>query len=349
VRRSRLLKKKQAKLVSNSFQDVSANSDLKESNDNFEDVLTSNDDDLEERNENVYYCEGNNEDKDFEALVNNNSLEYNNTDDYLEESSNDFESITFHSDSLESSNDDLEDSTNDCETSSDDVLTDYDNNYENNSDDVLTDDDNLSAQEIADGLSNYQTSTVSTSSSENIRCLRSQRIRMPLLTIKSHTISINNRKMASTSKPTKLAYTISIKEHLNQILNNSRLMAKIYFGHGIKCQEKSELWHGNIYQERSHRGHKELWMIEENYKIIPPSYVLRHISVWIEDVSQPASYNFYISEILYKDAITKEFYTYIKLHIGDVVIIKEEDNESYAIIRAIFTHKYNNRLIYAFV
>jgi hypothetical protein len=44
-----------------------------------------------------------------------------------------------------------------------------------------------------------------------------------------------------------------------------------------------------------------------------------------------------------------EFYAHIKLHIGDVVIIKEEDNESYAIIGAIFTHKYNDELVYAFV
>jgi len=44
-----------------------------------------------------------------------------------------------------------------------------------------------------------------------------------------------------------------------------------------------------------------------------------------------------------------EFYAHIKLHIGDVVIIKEEEDESYAIIKAIFTHKYNNDSVYAFV
>ncbi|KAF0530841.1 hypothetical protein F8M41_012006 [Gigaspora margarita] len=44
----------------------------------------------------------------------------------------------------------------------------------------------------------------------------------------------------------------------------------------------------------------------------------------------------------------REFYAQIKLHIDDVVIIKEEE-ESYAIIRAIFMHKYNDRLIYAFI
>ena len=44
-----------------------------------------------------------------------------------------------------------------------------------------------------------------------------------------------------------------------------------------------------------------------------------------------------------------EFYAHIKLHIGDVIIIKEEESESYVIIKVIFTHKYNNDSVYAFV
>src|SRR5256885_14592029 len=43
------------------------------------------------------------------------------------------------------------------------------------------------------------------------------------------------------------------------------------------------------------------------------------------------------------------FYTHIKLHIGDVIIIKEEESESYTIIKVIFTHKYNNDSVYVFV
>jgi len=44
-----------------------------------------------------------------------------------------------------------------------------------------------------------------------------------------------------------------------------------------------------------------------------------------------------------------EFYAHVKLHIGDVVTIKEEGGESYAIIKAIFTHKYNDANVYAFI
>ena len=88
----------------------------------------------------------------------------------------------------------------------------------------------------------------------NIRRLRSRRTRLPLLPVKSHSVVIDDRKTPSTSNPTKLAYTISIKEHLNHILNNPRLMEKMYFGRGIKTPEKSELWHGDIWQRSSLYG-----------------------------------------------------------------------------------------------
>ena len=55
--------------------------------------------------------------------------------------------------------------------------------------------------------------------------------------------------MSSTSNPTKLAYTILIKEHLNHILNNPQLMKKMYFGCSIETPEKSKLWHGDIWQQ----------------------------------------------------------------------------------------------------
>ncbi|CAG8550515.1 5819_t:CDS:1, partial [Racocetra fulgida] len=44
-----------------------------------------------------------------------------------------------------------------------------------------------------------------------------------------------------------------------------------------------------------------------------------------------------------------EFYLHIKIHIGDIVTIKEENDKSYAIVKAIFTHKYNDGHVYAFV
>ena len=82
----------------------------------------------------------------------------------------------------------------------------------------------------------------------NIRRLQSRRTRLPLLPVKSHSVVIDDRKTPSTSNPTKLAYTISIKEHLNHILNNPWLIEKMYFGRSIETPEKSELWHGDIWQ-----------------------------------------------------------------------------------------------------
>ncbi|PKY54686.1 hypothetical protein RhiirA4_473628, partial [Rhizophagus irregularis] len=43
------------------------------------------------------------------------------------------------------------------------------------------------------------------------------------------------------------------------------------------------------------------------------------------------------------------FNSHLNLHVGDIVQIQEEENLSYAKIRALFTHKYNNGLVYAFI
>ena len=40
---------------------------------------------------------------------------------------------------------------------------------------------------------------------------------------------------------------------------------------------------------------------------------------------------------------------HLNLHSGDVVQIQKENGISYAKIRALFTHKYNDNLIYAFI
>src|SRR5256714_6924225 len=56
--------------------------------------------------------------------------------------------------------------------------------------------------------------------------------------------------------------------------------------------------------DRSHRGHKELWIIEEDYQIISSNHIVGRVLVWLKDVSQPEFYNFQISEILYRDTTT---------------------------------------------
>jgi hypothetical protein len=49
---------------------------------------------------------------------------------------------------------------------------------------------------------------------------------------------------------------------------------------------------------------KELWMVEEEYQLIPIDNIIRPISVWLKDLPEPMSCDFYVSEILYRDAVT---------------------------------------------
>ena len=83
----------------------------------------------------------------------------------------------------------------------------------------------------------------------NIRRLRLFRNKLPLQTIKKHSVPIRNMKTPSTSTPFKDAYTISITEHIKRVLNNNQLYSQMYFGPGVEADEKSEFWHGNIWQE----------------------------------------------------------------------------------------------------
>ncbi|KAF0450649.1 hypothetical protein F8M41_002156 [Gigaspora margarita] len=257
-----------AGLVADNSQDVSINNILNDSYSILEDILTNNNDfeDSNESNGNIEYSNENNdvsindsnsedssEDKynDLEDI--SDSSEDSNEDDDFRDNNNDFEDISIDSDDFEGSNDNFEDNN----------ISDL----KNNSDGSLIDDDS-STQKIADGPASFEpfNSEYATKAYEdliiiikhpqfqlrhvpkNVRRLRSQRTKMPLLNIKSHTISIDDRKTPSTLKPTKLVYTISIKEHLSCVLNNPHLMAKMYFGRGVESQKKSELWYGDIWQ-----------------------------------------------------------------------------------------------------
>lgn len=84
---------------------------------------------------------------------------------------------------------------------------------------------------------------------KNVRRLRLLRNRLPLQIIKKHSVPIKNMKTPSTSTPFKDAYTISIIEHIKRVLSNSFLYSQMYFGPGIEANDKSEFWHGNVWQE----------------------------------------------------------------------------------------------------
>lgn len=67
--------------------------------------------------------------------------------------------------------------------------------------------------------------------------------------IRTRSIKINPKKTPSTSKGTKSCYYLSIRDIIQNILNNPSLYDKLYFGPGIETDEKKEYWHGDLWAE----------------------------------------------------------------------------------------------------
>ncbi|KAF0530839.1 hypothetical protein F8M41_012005 [Gigaspora margarita] len=336
------------------------NNDFEDSNESDGNIEYSNE------NDNVSINDGNSEDSSEDKYNNlediSDSPEDSNEDDDFRDNNNDFEDISIDSDDFEGSNDNFEDNNiSDLKNNSDGSLIDDNSSTQKIADRPASFEPfngeygpylaNFTEQMLFLWVTKHMITTKAYEDliiiikhpqfqlrhvPKNVRRLRSQRTKMPLLNIKSHTISINDWKTPSTSKPTKLVYTISIKEHLSCVLNNPRLMAKMYFGRGVETeyavgqfvefiytnsnsqsknrfgrieaivsQSESESNHSDtqikdalkmsrllshnelgIYcsHDRSCRGHNELWIIEENYQIIPSSYIIRHVSIWIKDL-----------------------------------------------------------------
>lgn len=96
----------------------------------------------------------------------------------------------------------------------------------------------------------------------NIRRLRKWYTRLPLLSVFSHNIKINNRQTPSTSQPEKPAYTLSLIEHISRVLKNPKLFSKMYFGPGMIAESNSEFWHGRMWQESPLFGKEEIQINE---------------------------------------------------------------------------------------
>ncbi|CAG8755956.1 13718_t:CDS:2, partial [Ambispora leptoticha] len=83
----------------------------------------------------------------------------------------------------------------------------------------------------------------------NIRSLKRYRLRLPSLPIHQHKVCINIHKSPSKSLSFKNAYTLSIIDHIQQVLKNLKLFSKMYFGPGVEGEERKEFWHGSIWSE----------------------------------------------------------------------------------------------------
>jgi hypothetical protein len=57
------------------------------------------------------------------------------------------------------------------------------------------------------------------------------------------------KNTTSRTPSSKEAYTFSIKGWIHRIINNKTLMSKMYFGPGVEKENKTELWHGDLWKE----------------------------------------------------------------------------------------------------
>jgi hypothetical protein len=83
----------------------------------------------------------------------------------------------------------------------------------------------------------------------NIQTLKEQNKHLPIYKIRKNTVNINKEKVPSNSQPTKITYSISIIDHIRAILKNTQIFPLLYFDPGIEDDQKSEFWHGKIWQE----------------------------------------------------------------------------------------------------
>ncbi|CAG8602718.1 3505_t:CDS:2 [Cetraspora pellucida] len=80
----------------------------------------------------------------------------------------------------------------------------------------------------------------------NIRSIHKWRYRLSLVKVCQHDVPICKQRTPSMAAFIKKAFTISPLEHLKHILNNPKILSKLYFGPGVINKSKCEFWHRDI-------------------------------------------------------------------------------------------------------
>ncbi len=88
--------------------------------------------------------------------------------------------------------------------------------------------------------------------------MKKWRTRLPLQRIRSHDIAISTKHTPSTLASVKPAFTFSLHEIILRVLNNLSIVSHMYFGPGISVQERSEIWHGDIWKTSPLFGQESL-------------------------------------------------------------------------------------------
>jgi len=249
---------------SNDNQEESDNDQDQGSNDN-QDQESDNDQDQEYQeyfNDNLdqEYQEYSNDDLDQEYQ------EYSNDDldqEYQEYSNDDLDQ-EYSDNNDDQNNQDENQEYSDNDNNRYDQDDDQDNNQNNNQDDQAGNFKNISTMMIFTWITkhmigrNAYKDLIKILKNEdfnlqdiphNIQTLKEQNKYLPLYKIRKNTVNINKEKVPSNSQFTKIAYSISILDHISTILKNTQISPLLYFGPGIENDQKSEFWHGKIWQE----------------------------------------------------------------------------------------------------
>jgi hypothetical protein len=96
---------------------------------------------------------------------------------------------------------------------------------------------------------------------KNVRRFRTWRERLPLLPISARLISISSKKTPSTSKSSKFAYQLSVRDIIYHVLNNPSMVKHMYFGPGVDSETKTEYWHGTLWGESPLFGEDQITIL----------------------------------------------------------------------------------------
>ncbi|RHZ81177.1 hypothetical protein Glove_123g115 [Diversispora epigaea] len=184
---------------------------------------------------------------------------------------------------------------------------------------------------------------------KNIQTLKEQRKHFPLHKIRKNVVNINKEKTSSNSQLTKMAYSISIIDHIRTILNNSQIASRLYFGPGIETDKKSEFWHGtyntgtsiifksDINNEKIFFGRIRAIVHNEDKKILikeilykksgtEATWITRHIKfrhfLPLEYIQEPKNLKNLLVKKIFLDLYFDDFGTYRTVYhsLGDVYI-----------------------------
>ncbi|CAG8638776.1 3208_t:CDS:2 [Dentiscutata erythropus] len=85
-------------------------------------------------------------------------------------------------------------------------------------------------------------------------------------------------------------------------LKNPILFSKMYFGHRIESEDRTEFWHGTIWAELPLFNDDTLnitFLANEQYVIMPATRIQSQVKVWLMDQPRPEEQKYFVDKIVY--------------------------------------------------